>query len=64
MQHLIRLADVLMVCDSRKTLSNLYRQFVEELDPKTAADFFRESPWAPEDVDAVPGTCGKMLSKV
>jgi hypothetical protein len=50
MQHLIRLADVLIVCDSRKTLSNLYRQFVEELDPKTAADFFRESPWAPGEV--------------
>lgn len=51
MQHLIRLVDVLMVCDSRKTLSNLYRQFVEELDPKTAADFFRESPWTPGDVN-------------
>jgi len=51
MQHLIRLADVLMVCDSRKTLSNLYRQFVEELDPKTAADFLRESPWAAGEVN-------------
>lgn len=51
MQHLIRLVDALMVCDSRKTLSNLYRQFVEELDRKTAADFFRESPWTPGDVN-------------
>jgi hypothetical protein len=51
MQHLIRLVDVLIVCDSRKALSNLYRQFVEELDPKTAADFLRESPWAPGEVN-------------
>ncbi len=49
-KHLERLADALIVCDRRKTLTNLYREFVEELDPKTAADFFRESPWQAEDV--------------
>ena len=49
-QHLQRIADALIVCDRRKTLTNLYREFVEELDPKTAADFFRESPWQAEDV--------------
>jgi hypothetical protein len=49
-QHLERLADALIVCDRRKTLTNLYREFVEELDPKTAAGFFRESPWQAQDV--------------
>jgi hypothetical protein len=49
-KHLERIADALIVCDRRKTLTNLYREFVEELDPKTAADFFRESPWQAEDV--------------
>jgi hypothetical protein len=49
-KHLQRIADGLIVCDQRKTLTNLYRQYVEELDPKTAADFFRESPWQAEDV--------------
>ena len=49
-RHLTRLVDALIVCDSRKTLSSLYRQFVDELDPKTAADFFRESPWQVEQI--------------
>ena len=48
--HLRRVADALIVCDGRKTLTNLYREYVEEYDPKTAADFFRESPWEAEMV--------------
>ncbi len=48
--HLQRVADALIVCDQRKTLTNLYREYVEELDPKTAAVFFRESPWEAEAV--------------
>jgi hypothetical protein len=48
--HLKRVADSLIVCDRRKTLTNLYREYVDQLDPKTAADFFRESPWAAEQV--------------
>ena len=48
--HLKQITDALIVCDRRKTLTNLYREFVDELDPKTAADFFRESPWQAEDV--------------
>ena len=48
--HLKRVADALIVCDRRKTLTNLYREYVKEYDPKTAADFFRESPWEAEMV--------------
>jgi hypothetical protein len=44
-RHLIQLVDALLVCDSHKTLTNLYRQLAVPRDPKTAADFFRESPW-------------------
>jgi hypothetical protein len=50
MRHLTRLVDALITCETGKTLSELYRQFVEHLDPKTAADFLRESPWEAEDL--------------
>ena len=46
-RHLIQLLDALLVCNDRKTLTNLYRQYLDDPDPKTAADFFRESPWIP-----------------
>lgn len=49
-KHLQRIADALIVCDQQKTLANLYRQHVEEMNSKTAADFFRESPWEAEDI--------------
>lgn len=49
-RHLINLVDAMLVCNGKKTLSSLYRQIAGEPDPKTAADFFRESPWEREDV--------------
>jgi hypothetical protein len=49
-RHLIQLVDALLVCDSHKTLTNLYRQLASNADPKTAADFFRESPWQVIDI--------------
>ncbi len=50
LRHLLRLVDALLVCNGKKTLSNLYRQWEGEPDPKTAADFFRESPWQREEI--------------
>jgi hypothetical protein len=50
-RHLIQLVDALLVCDSHKTLTNLYRQLATQPDPKTAADFFRESPWQAIDLN-------------
>jgi hypothetical protein len=44
-RHLHQLVDAMLVCNGKKTLSNLYRQISGEPDAKTAADFFRESPW-------------------
>jgi len=49
-RHLLNLAETILVCGGRKTLSNLYRHLGDQPDPKTAADFFRESPWEREEV--------------
>jgi hypothetical protein len=49
-RHLIQLLDALLVSQGRKTLSDLYRLWIGKLDPKTAADFFRESPWKAEAI--------------
>ncbi len=52
MRHVTRLVDALLVCERRKTLSDLYRQYLMDLDPKTVADCLRESPWTAEDLRA------------
>lgn len=44
-RHLLQVVDALIVCNQRKTLSDLSRLFHVSLDPKALADFFRESPW-------------------
>jgi hypothetical protein len=44
-RHLLQIVDALIVCNQRKTLSDLSRLFHVSLDPKALADFFRESPW-------------------
>lgn len=44
-RHLLQIVDALIVCDQRKTLSDLARLLHLAPDPKTLADFFRESPW-------------------
>jgi hypothetical protein len=49
-RHLTQILDALLECSDKKTLTNLYRQFLGEPDPKTAADFFRESPWKAEAI--------------
>jgi len=49
-RHITNVADALIVCESRKTLANLYRQFVDTTDSSAVADCFRVSPWNAEDV--------------
>ncbi len=44
-QHVINIADSLLVCESRKTLSALHRQFVQTVDASNFADCLRISPW-------------------
>lgn len=45
-EHLLRLVDGLLVCDERKTLTALRRQFLEATDVSNWADFLRISPWS------------------
>jgi len=47
---LLRTADAIIVCEGRKTLANLYRQWVEAPDVSAVADFFRVSPWEAEGI--------------
>lgn len=45
-QHLLELADALLVCEDRKTLAALQRQFLDSTDPANWADFLRISSWS------------------
>lgn len=44
--HLLQLADALLVCEDKKTLAALQRQFLDSTDPSNWADFLRTSPWS------------------
>lgn len=44
-QHVLNMADALLVCDSDKTLAALRRQFVECVDASNMADTLRIAPW-------------------
>jgi len=49
-RHLLQMVDALLVCNETKTISGLYRLLKNQPDPKSGADFLRESPWRPEDI--------------
>jgi hypothetical protein len=49
-QHLLNLADALLVCEDEKTLAALQRQFIQAPDASNLADFLRISPWKAADV--------------
>jgi len=49
-QHILNLADALLVCEDEKTLAALQRQFLAAPDVSNMADFLRISPWQAEDV--------------
>jgi len=52
-RHLIQMVDALLVSNETKTISGLYRLLKGQPDPKSGADFLRESPWKPEDIGSV-----------
>ena len=52
-QHMFNLADALLVCEDKKTLAALQRQFIEAPDASNMADFLRISPWHANDVRQV-----------
>jgi len=49
-RHLIQMADGLLTSNQTKTISGLYRLLQGQPDPKSGADFLRESPWEPEEI--------------
>jgi hypothetical protein len=52
-RHLIQMVDALLTSNETKTISGLYRLIQGQPDPKSGADFFRESPWEPEEIGSV-----------
>jgi len=51
-RHILNMADALLVCEDKKTLAALQRQFVEAPDDSNMADFLRISPWQASEVRA------------
>jgi hypothetical protein len=49
-QHLERFGDLLVVAPRRKTLAQLAALELPGVDPSNLADFFRISPWDPDDL--------------
>jgi hypothetical protein len=49
-QHILNMADALLVCEDDKTLAALQRQFVDAPDASNMADCLRISPWKADDV--------------
>lgn len=49
-QHILNLADALLVCEDEKTLAALQRQFIAAPEASNMADFLRISPWKADDV--------------
>ena len=50
LQHVQRLGDLLVVAPRRKTLAQLAALELDGVDPSNLADFFRISPWDPDDL--------------
>lgn len=50
LRHVERFADLLVVAPRRKTLAQLAALELDGVDPSNLADFFRISPWQPDDV--------------
>src|SRR4030095_9722700 len=49
-QHILNMADALLVCEDDKTLAALQRQFVDAPDASNMADCLPISPWEADDV--------------
>ena len=50
LQHVQRLVDLIVMAPRRKTLAQLAAQEFDGVDPSNLADFFRISPWDPDDL--------------
>lgn len=50
-RHIERLVEALIVSQGRKTLAQLYRQWVDAPDESSVSDFLRVSPWSAEEMN-------------
>lgn len=50
-KHIIRIGESLIVSEGTKTLSALYREWVDAPDVSAAADFLSQSPWQSKEID-------------
>jgi hypothetical protein len=48
-RHILNMADALLVCEDKKTIAALQRQFVDAPDASNMADFLRISPWRAQE---------------
>ena len=58
--HLLQLADGLLVGEEPKTLAALQRQFLDSTDPSNWADFLRISPWSAADARRAPASSSRL----
>src|SRR5271166_5218200 len=49
-RHVERMVDMIVMAPRRKTLAQLAAQELDGVDVSNLADFFRISPWDPDDV--------------
>ena len=49
-RHVERVVDLIVMAPRKKTLAQLALQELEGVDPSNLADFFRISPWDPDDL--------------
>ncbi len=49
-RHVERMADLLVLAPRKKTLAQLAALELEGVDASNLADFFRISPWSPDDL--------------
>jgi len=50
LRHVTNIADGLLVTDAPKTLAEIWRQFVDYVDPSNIADTFRIAPWTADEI--------------
>ena len=62
-RHLLKMADALLVCEDKKTIAALQRQFVEAVDASNMADFLRISPWQAQCQPVSDGFVGQTFSQ-
>jgi len=59
-QHVLNLADALLVCEDEKTLAALQRQFIQAPDASNMADFLRISLYGAKNLSIARNRSGRL----